>query len=41
LEREGHLVYNVAALLGPDGKLIGSIEKPLCLVPNRGRRFTG
>lgn len=27
LEREKHLVYNVAALLGPDGKLIGKYRK--------------
>ena len=27
LEREGHLVYNVAALIGPDGKLIGKYRK--------------
>ncbi len=27
LERAGHLVYNVAALVGPDGKLIGKYRK--------------
>ncbi|MGI9469781.1 MAG: carbon-nitrogen hydrolase family protein [Rubripirellula sp.] len=27
IEREGHLVYNVAVLLGPDGKLIGKYRK--------------
>jgi predicted amidohydrolase len=27
LERDGHLVYNAAALLGPDGKLIGKYRK--------------
>lgn len=27
IEREGHLVYNVAALLGPDGKLQGKYRK--------------
>ncbi|MDB4759645.1 carbon-nitrogen hydrolase family protein [bacterium] len=27
IEREEHLVYNVAALLGPDGKLIGKYRK--------------
>ena len=27
LEREKHLVYNVAALLGPDGKLLGKYRK--------------
>ena len=27
IEREGHLVYNVAALLGPDGKLAGKYRK--------------
>ena len=27
LERDGHLVYNVAALIGPDGKLIGKYRK--------------
>ena len=27
IEREGHLIYNVAALLGPDGKFIGKYRK--------------
>ncbi|MEX0977968.1 MAG: carbon-nitrogen hydrolase family protein [Pirellulales bacterium] len=27
VERDGHLVYNVAALLGPDGKFIGKYRK--------------
>jgi predicted amidohydrolase len=27
IEREGHLIYNVAALLGPDGKLAGKYRK--------------
>ena len=27
IERQGHLVYNVAALIGPDGKLIGKYRK--------------
>lgn len=27
IEREGHLVYNVAVLLGPDGELIGKYRK--------------
>ncbi len=27
IEREGHLIYNVAALLGPDGKLVGKYRK--------------
>ena len=27
IERDGHLVYNVAALIGPDGKLIGKYRK--------------
>ena len=27
LEREQHLVYNVAALIGPDGKLVGKYRK--------------
>jgi predicted amidohydrolase len=27
LERDGHLIYNVAALLGPDGKLAGKYRK--------------
>ena len=27
LEREGHLVYNVAVLLGPDGKIAGKYRK--------------
>jgi predicted amidohydrolase len=26
-ERAGHLVYNVAALIGPDGKLVGTFRK--------------
>jgi predicted amidohydrolase len=30
LERDRHLVYNVAALIGPDGKLIGKYRK-VCL----------
>ncbi|MFO0849774.1 MAG: carbon-nitrogen hydrolase family protein [Gemmataceae bacterium] len=30
LERDGHLVYNVAALIGPDGGLIGKYRK-VCL----------
>ena len=30
VERDGHLVYNVAALLGPDGKLVGKYRK-VCL----------
>ena len=29
-ERDGHLVYNTAVLLGPDGKLIGKYRK-VCL----------
>ena len=29
-EREGHLVYNAAVLLGPDGKLIGKYRK-MCM----------
>lgn len=27
IEREGHLIYNVAALVGPDGKFIGKYRK--------------
>ena len=27
IERDGHLIYNVAALLGPDGKFIGKYRK--------------
>ena len=27
LEREGHLVYNVAVLIGPDGKIVGKYRK--------------
>ncbi|MEA3209412.1 MAG: hypothetical protein QOE70_2469 [Chthoniobacter sp.] len=27
IEREGHLIYNVAALLGPDGKFMGKYRK--------------
>lgn len=30
LERDRHLIYNVAALLGPDGKLVGKYRK-VCL----------
>src|SRR5438034_2390383 len=30
LERDGHLVYNVAVLIGPDGKVIGKYRK-VCL----------
>jgi predicted amidohydrolase len=30
LERDGHLVYNVAVLIGPDGKLVGKYRK-VCL----------
>ncbi|MER3415829.1 MAG: carbon-nitrogen hydrolase family protein [Gemmataceae bacterium] len=30
LERDGHLVYNVAVLLGPDGRLVGKYRK-VCL----------
>lgn len=30
LERDGHLVYNVAVLIGPDGKMIGKYRK-VCL----------
>ncbi len=30
LERDGHLVYNVAVLIGPDGQLIGKYRK-VCL----------
>jgi predicted amidohydrolase len=30
LERDGHLVYNVAALIGPDGKFVGKYRK-VCL----------
>jgi predicted amidohydrolase len=30
LERAGHLVYNVAVLIGPDGKLVGKYRK-VCL----------
>lgn len=30
LERDGHLVYNVAALIGPDGKFMGKYRK-VCL----------
>jgi predicted amidohydrolase len=27
LERDGHLIYNVAVLIGPDGEIIGSYRK--------------
>jgi predicted amidohydrolase len=30
LERDGHLVYNVAVLIGPDGKVVGKYRK-VCL----------
>jgi len=30
LEREGHLVYNVAVLIGPDGRVVGKYRK-VCL----------
>jgi predicted amidohydrolase len=30
VERDGHLIYNVAVLLGPDGRLIGKYRK-ICL----------
>lgn len=30
LERDGHLIYNTAALIGPDGKLVGKYRK-VCL----------
>ncbi|MSU48194.1 MAG: carbon-nitrogen hydrolase family protein [Opitutus sp.] len=30
VEREGHLIYNVAVLIGPDGKVIGKYRK-ICL----------
>jgi predicted amidohydrolase len=30
LERDGHLVYNVAVLMGPDGKMVGKYRK-VCL----------
>jgi predicted amidohydrolase len=32
-ERDGHLIYNAAVLLGPDGKLIGKYRK-VCLPPS-------
>ena len=32
-EREGHLIYNAAVLLGPDGKLKGKYRK-ICLPPS-------
>jgi predicted amidohydrolase len=32
-ERDGHLVYNAAVLLGPDGRLIGKYRK-VCLPPD-------
>jgi predicted amidohydrolase len=31
-EREGHLIYNTAVLLGPDGRLVGRYRK-VCLPP--------
>jgi predicted amidohydrolase len=30
LERDGHLIYNVAVLIGPDGKIVGKYRK-VCL----------
>ena len=37
VEREGHLVYNVAILIGPDGRIIGKYRK-VCLPRRRSKR---
>lgn len=37
-EREGHLIYNVAALVGPDGRLVGVYRK---VCPTRGELTMG
>ena len=36
-ERDGHLVYNAAVLLGPDGRLIGKYRK-VCLPPGEAEK---
>ena len=36
-EREGHLIYNAAVLLGPDGHMIGKYRK-VCLPPGEAAR---
>ena len=36
-ERDGHLVYNAAVLLGPDGRLIGKYRK-MCLPPGEAEK---
>jgi predicted amidohydrolase len=38
LERDGHLIYNVAALIGPDGRLVGVYRK---VCPTRGEMIEG
>ena len=38
-ERDGHLVYNAAVLLGPDGRLIGKYRK-VCLPPSEAEGGT-
>jgi len=38
-EREGHLIYNTAVLLGPDGSLIGKYRK-VCLPPSEAQGGT-
>jgi predicted amidohydrolase len=38
-ERDGHLVYNAAVLLGPDGRLIGKYRK-VCLPPSEAEAGT-
>lgn len=37
-ERDGHLIYNVAALIGPDGRLVGVYRK---VCPTRGELMKG
>ncbi len=36
-ERDGHLVYNAAVLLGPDGRLVGKYRK-VCLPPGEAEK---
>jgi predicted amidohydrolase len=36
-EREGHLIYNAAVLLGPDGRLLGKYRK-VCLPPGEAEK---
>ena len=38
IERDGHLIYNVAALLGPDGRLLGPTDCALERLQGKWRR---